>query len=178
MNRKFIFVISLIVILIIGIVFIFIFRKPKSQKSISVNKGRLIAEFDFKELNLNLAGEDYQSKSPFEKELAPGKYKLKATKEYYQNYEREITIEAGRETKIKIDLEIQPAIKKQLNKKIAAYVKENAAPSIKFEINNLKIEDGKAEALIVPVSVKLDIPKIILEKKGSTWQVTYFGTDY
>jgi len=49
---------------------------------------------------------------------------------------------------------------------------------IKYEIENLKIENGTATALINPFSLEFTPAEVRLKKRNGDWAIYYFGSDY
>ena len=83
--------------------------------------------------------------------------------------------EEGYEDAVK-ELEDTEAEIDEVEAAMLAFVKQNSAPGLEFEIENIVIQGDEAAGIVVCTSEVLESPLIIMKKDASGWVPVDFGT--
>lgn len=140
------------------------------------NKADIIFYSNLSDFDIIVNNKKYyyeNSKEPLEIKLSQGKYKIKATKENYTDFQKEIEIEKGKNYNIEINLSLSPDVKKILKEATEQIIKDIYLfnePGVKYSIGVCEIENNLAKIEVKPVNYLIQPITILLKKENNYWK--------
>jgi len=141
-------------------------------------KGMLEISFTPKEVNFKINNKQYFKINHFKRKLPPGKYKIEVTKEDYETFKEDLSINPRENKKLKISLKIKKETEIAIKTQVLKHLKNQPHLSkIEFKIKIIEIKKDYAKVKVSPSEKVVEDFLVILKKENNTWKVLAEGTD-